>query len=391
MNISEIMEMIDEDKICELGKLYKIDQINTKITGNFILKTFVYGALQGIPMSLRTIESMVKNNKDLASNLKSKKENKKIVDHSSIGKRLRAINPDFFKEIYKDIANKYHEKFTSKDIPKNEPLKKNFYVFDSTILSLSNKLLTNGLNLGGAENDAHIKMTISLKNSIPSATRFCHKQSESSENIALPAAINEAKLAKEDILLFDRGIGKAETFAKFSQEEKFFITRVNVNRKYALLSTNEIKEYKDDDLTISSDENVHLFNSKGREIKHALRLIKGKKANGDEIWFLSNVKDLSSHEIALAYKHRWQIEVLFKFLKQHLQFKTFVSYDTNGMEVYLYCLLIAAILFTMYKLLSKLTGYKIALLQFKFDLHRSIIKDIVLFCGGNPDLVDQRL
>ena len=53
--------------------------------------------------------------------------------------------------------------------------------------------------------------------------------------------------------------------------------------------------------------------------------------------------------------------------------------------------LIAAILFLMYKKMNNLEGYKIAMMQFMHDLHKSIIKDIVLFCGGDPDLVDQRL
>ena len=74
-----------------------------------------------------------------------------------------------------------------------------------------------------------------------------------------------------------------------------------------------------------------------------------------------------------------------------MQFKHFISYEENGMKIYLYCLLIAAILFLMYKKMNNLEGYKIAMLQFMHDLHKSIIKDIVLFCGGDPDLVDQRL
>lgn len=382
MGISEVMSLIDEEKIKAIGKLHQIDKANTKITGEFILKVFVHGSLQGIPMSLRSIETLVKDNKDLASNLKSKDDHKKKVDHSSIGKRLSSANIDFFKAIYEDISDKYHNKF--------EP-KKDFHIFDSTILTISNKLLKNGLNLGGFANDSHIKMSVSLKNSIPSSIRFCTTQSESSENIALVKAINEAKLKKQDIILFDQGIQKAETFASFDRQEKFFITRVTCNRKYKFLSLNEIKKYKDDNLTILSDENVHLFNKNGQEIKHPVRLIQAHKSNGDKICFLTNIKDLSSHDIASAYKHRWKIEVFFKFLKQHLQFKTFISYDTNGMQVYLYCLLIASILFIMYKILNKLSGYKIALLKFKLDLNRSIIKDIVLFCGGDPNLVDQKL
>jgi hypothetical protein len=59
--------------------------------------------------------------------------------------------------------------------------------------------------------------------------------------------------------------------------------------------------------------------------------------------------------------------------------------------VYIYCILIAAILFAIFKILNKLTGFKLALLAFTLELDKAIIKDIVIFSGGNPDLVDLRL
>jgi hypothetical protein len=61
------------------------------------------------------------------------------------------------------------------------------------------------------------------------------------------------------------------------------------------------------------------------------------------------------------------------------------------MNVYLYCILIAAILFTIFKISNKLTGFKLALLEFSLALAKEIIKDIVVFCRGNPDLVALKL
>ncbi|MDN3030751.1 MAG: hypothetical protein QMO91_05420 [Candidatus Tisiphia sp.] len=56
MQISEIMDLIDEEKLNELGKLYKIDKVNNKITGKFILKSFVHCILKGYKLSLRALE-----------------------------------------------------------------------------------------------------------------------------------------------------------------------------------------------------------------------------------------------------------------------------------------------------------------------------------------------
>ena len=47
--------------------------------------------------------------------------------------------------------------------------------------------------------------------------------------------------------------------------------------------------------------------------------------------------------------------------------------------------MILAILILSYKKLNKIIGYKIAKLKFEIDLDNSIIKEIVLLCGGNPD------
>lgn len=122
-----------------------------------------------------------------------------------------------------------------------------------------------------------------------------------------------------------------------------------------------------------------------------MRIIKIKTDTDKEIGFLTNIQDLSAQDICEAYRRRWDIEVFFKFIKQNLQIKHFISHNKNGMMVYIYCILIAAVLFAAYKVSNKLEGFKLVLLRFKLELEKEIIKDIVLFCGGNPSLVDLRL
>jgi len=62
-----------------------------------------------------------------------------------------------------------------------------------------------------------------------------------------------------------------------------------------------------------------------------------------------------------------------------------VSRNINGIKVMIYMTMILAILILSYKKLNKIIGYKIAKLKFEIDLDNSIIKEIVLLCGGNPD------
>jgi hypothetical protein len=335
-------------------------------------------------MSLRVLESLTNNNKGISSLLKAKNIDNKQLDHSSIGKRLISLEVNCFKKIYENLVEQYNKHFSKKDLDK-------FHRFDSTIITISGKLLKDGINLGGDPKDRHIKLSISLRKSIPSSIRFCKEKSESSEEVALLRAINEAKIEQEDILLFDRGLSKGNTLKDLTQEKKYFITRANVGRKYLTVKKNKFDKIQEGGITIISDEEVKLYNQRQKTIDCNLRLIKANNAKGTELWFLSNVFYLSAQEVCSAYKKRWDIEVFFKFIKQNLQFKHFISYNSNGMSSYLYCVLIAAILFTIFKLTNQLTGFKIPLLLFSLALEKEVIKEIVLFCGGNPNLVDLKL
>lgn len=55
----------------------------------------------------------------------------------------------------------------------------------------------------------------------------------------------------------------------------------------------------------------------------------------------------------------------------------------NGMKVYIYMIIITALLFLVYKIRNNLQGFKIALLQFILDLNDSFIRSIILLSGGS--------
>lgn len=214
----------------------------------------------------------------------------------------------------------------------------NLHRFDSTIINLSGYLIKDGLKVGGKSNDSQVKVSIGLKGQLPTSIRFCKGQEEGSENIALVRAINEAKIEKEDILLFDRGIAKAGTFAEFDKKEYKFITRVNVGRKHDTVKQNKVTQtFFDNETEILEDKIVNLYRTQGKVAeKHDLRLIKIRNKAGDEIWFLTNLFEMPAYEVTQAYRRRWDIEVFFKFIKQNLGYKHFLSHTMNGMKVYIY-------------------------------------------------------
>ena len=69
------------------------------------------------------------------------------------------------------------------------------------------------------------------------------------------------------------------------------------------------------------------------------------KENGKTLVFLTNNFDLSANDIALLYKQRWQVELFFKWIKQHLKVKTFWGRTENAVRTQIniaiitYCLI----------------------------------------------------
>jgi hypothetical protein len=60
-----------------------------------------------------------------------------------------------------------------------------------------------------------------------------------------------------------------------------------------------------------------------------------------EFIFLTNNLTLPVNDIALLYKNTWQIELFFKWIKQHLKVKSFWGHTENAVKIQLYCAIIA--------------------------------------------------
>jgi len=57
--------------------------------------------------------------------------------------------------------------------------------------------------------------------------------------------------------------------------------------------------------------------------------------------YLTNNMELSALEIALLYKNRWQVELFFKWIKQHLKVKSFWGSSENAVRIQIYCAIIS--------------------------------------------------
>src|SRR4029078_8708137 len=78
-----------------------------------------------------------------------------------------------------------------------------------------------------------------------------------------------------------------------------------------------------------------------------------REDTGDTLVFLTNHHKLGASTIAAIYKDRWQIELLFKALKQNLKIKTFVATTANAVKTQIWTALIAMLLLRYLQLTSR--------------------------------------
>ena len=198
-------------------------------------------------------------------------------------------------------------------------------IFDSTTLTLFKEVLKgagrnsiNGTKKGGIK--AFTKMN--LAEGVPNFV--CFKASACNEN----SFLQTLKLEAGSIAVFDKGFNKYAYFKKWLESDNFFVTRLRENAKYLVLEKKDLEP----DSGIKKDELIELSYKEGKNLRTVcLRLITYTDAVSKEtLQFLTNLTELKASTIALLYKNRWIIEVLFKQLKQNFELKYFLSDSENG-------------------------------------------------------------
>jgi len=384
MDVNQLLSLLPENALTELALSTKVDRYSKKLQGELVFKLLLHCILSYKDNSLRTMESAYESIGFRLLNAKLKSES---IHFSSISERLSVIDPVYFEKLYQLCLEKYGNLLPQ---PQQVLLR-----FDSTIVALSGKLLRTGYQIkgGDAEYLKLLKFTIGFSN-LPVAVHFFTEQIYTSENVALKEAVLSFKPGDTTIIrVFDRGITSRKTYDEFTEKNIPFISRINAKSKRQQQIDNQLEQpVQTDTLDIYSDSFVYLFKESHVRAAHPIRCIEAvRKETGESIHFVTNIKELSAEDIALLYKHRWDIEVFFKFLKQELNFSHLINRSENGIRVMLYCTMIAAILLLTYKKINGLTGYKIMRQRFINDLEKLLMKDFVILCGGNPDMVENLL
>lgn len=145
------------------------------------------------------------------------------------------------------------------------------------------------------------------------------------------------KLQRGAMLVFDRGYTDYGWFQQLTEEGVHFVTRLKDNAAYIVVERRTATG-----AGVRADEIIVLEKQAQSETAPFLRRVRyWDEAKQRELVFLTNHLDLEATTVAAVYKERWQIELLFKALKQNLRVKTFVGTTANALKTQIWTALIA--------------------------------------------------
>ena len=233
--------------------------------------------------------------------------------------------------IFEDFAFYMMEQARKKRVTDIFKLKGNVYAFDSTTIPLCLSVFWWAKfrkKKGGIK--AHV--LYDLESQVPA---FFHI---STASVYDSKAMKEIPYESGSYYVFDRGYNAFKELFKIHQHESFFVVRAKKNLQYKCCKWR--RRLPKNILTDAVIEFTEYYSF--RKYPERLRLVKFYDEEQDrEFAFLTNAFHLTALEIANLYKNKWQIELFFKWLKQHLKIKKFWGTTENAVRIQISSAIIA--------------------------------------------------
>lgn len=169
-------------------------------------------------------------------------------------------------------------------------------------------------------------------------------------HVAHLALTNPGLLPAGSIVVFDRGYVDFHLFEMLCARGVYFVTRLKAGMNWKVVRYGEVPKHRhilrDDEIQFCSKSAKNLGQQKFRIVESL------DPETGESIIILTNHLAFGATTIARIYKDRWQIEIFFKTIKQHLKIKTFVGTTENALLIQIWTALITILILKYLKALS---------------------------------------
>lgn len=248
-----------------------------------------------------------------------------------------------FEAIYRDLYGTYRHVLSSDSRSRKTPKwMKRLHIIDSTTITLFSNLLFKGVGrhpkTGKKKGGIKVHTVIHANEGVPSDIKFTSAATNDS------FMLRPATLHKGDIMAMDRAYIDYEKFQQLTERGVIYVTKMKKSLKYTILS--DTMYQTPDGLTEVRIQNVEfVIKKKGEIIRHKARIVtycdvKKRKL----ISLLTNDMDWDPDEIIAIYRQRWDIELIFKQIKQNFPLKYFYGESANAIKIQIWVTLIANLL-----------------------------------------------
>ncbi|MFI4961986.1 MAG: IS4 family transposase [Hyphomicrobiales bacterium] len=165
------------------------------------------------------------------------------------------------------------------------------------------------------------------------------------------ANVNDVEIGRQIELepgrtyVFDKGYCHYGWWKNIHLAKSVFVTRPKSNMGLKVTRSRKCQEILGDGFTVLADEEVALSSKGDSKLAIPLRRVRVlRHQDNKQLEILTNDMTRSALEIGKLYKLRWQIELLFRWLKQHLKIRKFLGNNENAIKLQIYAAMIAYVL-----------------------------------------------
>ena len=269
---------------------------------------------------------------------------------STAGDGLRERDNGFFCDVYFMLLEHFRPLLSVSRID-NVSFSK-LFIFDSTTIRLFSDIMKgvgrNPKNEGKKKGGLKVHMMTDAHSDTPAFVKISEAKLHDKN------FLKHLLLPVHSMIVFDRAYNHYLQFAKWTEQQINFVCRLKKNAVYDVVGETFSQQLPDKEPGVVKEEHIHLEYSKDKQKKTlCLRKVTYRDQKGRIFEFITNNFEISREEVAYLYKLRWNIELLFKKLKQNFQLHYFYSETENGIKTQIWCTLIAKLLMQVLRVKSE--------------------------------------
>ena len=336
----QLIKSLDHDKIVEISRKHGGERYVKSFDGYTHLLTMLYAVIMRFD-SLREIETTMITEVRKLHHVGIER----IPKRSTLSDANARRSEKFFEEVYHNLYEANKEKLTS-DSQRNgtEEWIKRLRIIDSTTISLFSNAIFKGVGrhpkTGRKKGGIKVHSVIHANEGVHCDVKF----TSAATNDSFMLAPNHFR--HDEIVALDRAYINYAKFEALTERNVVYVTKMKKNLVYDTLVD---CMYQNNNGEMEYREQVVVFRKDG--INHIARIItyvdvkKGKQPK--LISLLTNDFDMELETIVAIYRRRWQIESLFKQIKQNFPLRYFYGESANAIKIQIWVTLIANLLLSV--------------------------------------------